>query len=53
MLLARDHGFAFHDALVVAAALETGCDTLYSENMQHGRGVVGLTIINPFREARP
>jgi len=46
--LARDHAFAFYDALVVAAALEAGCDTLYSEDMQHGRGLAGLTIVNPF-----
>ena len=46
--LARDHGFAFYDALIVAAALERGCDTLFSEDMQHGRSVAGLTIVNPF-----
>ncbi|MGO9418512.1 PIN domain-containing protein [Roseiarcus sp.] len=46
--LARDHGFAFYDALIVAAALEAECDTLYSEDMQHGRDVAGLTIVNPF-----
>ncbi len=46
--LARDHGFAFYDALIVAAALEGGCDTLFSEDMQHGRDVGGLTIVNPF-----
>jgi predicted nucleic acid-binding protein len=47
--LARDHGFAFYDALIVAAALEAGCDTLYSEDMQHGSVVAGLTIVDPFR----
>ena len=47
--LARDHGFAFYDALIVAAALEGGCETLYSEDMQHGRATGGLTIINPLR----
>jgi predicted nucleic acid-binding protein len=51
--LARDHGFAFYDALIVAAAVEAGCDTLYTEDMQHGRDVGGLTIIDPFREPRP
>ena len=48
--LARDHSFAFYDALIVAAALEAGCDTLYSEDMQHGRVLAGLTIVDPFRE---
>jgi predicted nucleic acid-binding protein len=49
--LARDHRFAFYDALIVAAALEAGCDTLFSEDMHHGGTFKGLTIIDPFREA--
>ena len=48
--LARDHGLAFYDALIVAAALEAGCDTLFSEHMHHGRNIGGLSIINPFLE---
>jgi predicted nucleic acid-binding protein len=47
--LARDHGFAFYDALIVAAALDAGCDTLLTEDMQDGRQVAGLTIANPFK----
>jgi predicted nucleic acid-binding protein len=45
---AREHGLAFYDALIVAAATEAGCDTLYSEDMQHGRAIADLTIRNPF-----
>ena len=48
LALARDHGFSFYDALIVAAAIEAGCDTLFSEDMQHGRSLGGLTIVNPF-----
>ncbi len=48
LALARDHGFAFYDALIVAAAIEAGCDTLYSEDLQHGRSIGGLAIVNPF-----
>jgi predicted nucleic acid-binding protein len=48
LALARDHGFAYYDALIVAAAIEAGCDTLYSEDLQHGRNIGGLTIVNPF-----
>ena len=51
--LARDHGLAFYDALIVAAAIESGCDTLYSEDMQHGRAFGGLTIVNPFLPSGP
>jgi predicted nucleic acid-binding protein len=51
--LAEDHGLAFYDALIVAAAVEAGCDTLFSEDMQHGRSIGGLAIINPFLESAP
>ena len=47
---ARDHGLSFYDALIVAAAIEGGCDPLYSEDMQHGRSIGGLAIVNPFLE---
>ena len=40
--------FGFHDALIVAAALETGCPRLFSEDLQHGQRIEGLTIKNPF-----
>ena len=53
LMIARDHGFAFYDALIVAAALETGCDTLFTEDMQHGRMIDGLTIRNPFLGSAP
>lgn len=53
LCLARDHRLAFYDALIVASALGGGCDTLFSEDMQHGRVIDGLTILNPFREPAP
>ena len=49
--LARDHGLAFYDALIVAAAIEGKCDILYSEDMQSGRTIGGLAIVNPFLES--
>jgi predicted nucleic acid-binding protein len=48
MSLARDHGFSFYDALIVASALEAGCDTLFTEDMQHGRRVESVVIVNLF-----
>ena len=48
MSLARDHGVSFYDALIVAAAIEAGCDVLYSEDMQDGRAFGKLTVRNPF-----
>jgi predicted nucleic acid-binding protein len=49
----EDHSLSFYDALIVAAALEAGCDTLFTEDMQHGRKFGGLAIVNPFLETAP
>ncbi|MBI4921709.1 MAG: PIN domain-containing protein [Devosia nanyangense] len=47
--LAQRYNFHLYDALIVASALEAGCDTLYSEDMHHGLLVEHrLTIVNPF-----
>lgn len=40
--------FSFYDSLIVAAALEAGCNRLYSEDLQHGQTIQQLTILNPF-----
>lgn len=40
--------FGFYDSLVVAAALEAGCTRLYTEDLQDGQRIEGLTIENPF-----
>ena len=53
LALARDHALAFYDALIVAAAIDAGCDTLYSEDLQHGRNIGGLAIVNPFLGSVP
>lgn len=42
-------GFSFWDSMIVAAARAQGCEILYSEDMQDGRIVDGLRIVNPFR----
>ena len=42
-------GYRFYDALIVAAALEAGCATLFSEDLQDGHVIESsLTIRNPF-----
>jgi predicted nucleic acid-binding protein len=47
--IAQKHSCNIYDALVVAAALEAGCATLYSEDFQDGQAIDGrLTIRNPF-----
>ena len=45
-----DTGFSFYDSLIVAAALEGQCRWLYSEDLQAGRKIRGLTILNPFTQ---
>lgn len=43
------YSFSWYDSLIVATALESGCDTLYSEDMQNGQEIEGrLRIVNPF-----
>lgn len=43
-------GCRLYDSLIIASALEAGCATLYSEDMQDGQVVEGaLTIRDPFR----
>ena len=41
--------YSFYDCLMLAAALEAGADTLYTEDLQHWQLVHGtLRIVNPF-----
>ena len=43
------YSFSWYDSLIVAAALEAGCDILYSEDMQNSQLIDGrLRIVNPF-----
>ena len=43
--------FSFWDALVLVAAARSGATRLYTEDLQHGRTVLGVEIVNPFRRA--
>ena len=40
--------YSFYDALILASACESGSQTLYTEDLQHGQELLGLQIINPF-----
>lgn len=40
--------FSFYDAMMVAAALQAGCQILYSEDLQHGQQIESLEVVNPF-----
>ena len=41
-------GVAFYDALIVQAAVVSGCQRVLSEDMQHGANLGGVRIENPF-----
>ena len=45
------HGLPFNDALIVRAAMSSGCAQLFSEDLQHGRVIGGVRIVNPFSGA--
>jgi predicted nucleic acid-binding protein len=49
LTMVRDHRLAFWDALMCATASRAGLHYLLSEDMQDGRQLGNLTIINPFR----
>lgn len=46
--LSERAGFDFYDSLIVASALGSESMTLYTEDLQHGQKIEGLTIRNPF-----
>lgn len=47
--LAERYNFHFYDALIVAAALDTQCGTLYTEDLQDGQLLEKrLRVVNPF-----
>jgi predicted nucleic acid-binding protein len=47
--ISGQYGYHIYDSLVIAAALEASCSTLYSEDMHHGQVIARLTIRNPFK----
>ncbi len=48
LMLREETEYSFYDSLIVAAAIEMGCKTLLSEDLQDGRTLHNLTILNPF-----
>lgn len=47
--LSTKYGYSFYDSLIVAAALESDCTILYTEDLHNGQVVEDrLRIVNPF-----
>ncbi len=47
--LRNRYRFSHWDAQVLAAALQSGCTRLYTEDLQHGQRIEGLIVIDPFQ----
>lgn len=44
------YGYSYYDSLMLASALESGCEILFSEDMSGGQIIEGqLKIVNPFK----
>jgi predicted nucleic acid-binding protein len=48
LALAQQRQLSAWDALVLQAALDAGCDTLFSEDFQAGARYGSLQVVNPF-----
>ena len=46
--LSGSNALSFWDALILVAAARSGATRLYTEDLQHGRTVLGVEIVNPF-----
>ena len=46
--LVSRYRLSWYDSLIVAAAIESRCQILYTEDLQHGQRIADLHIQNPF-----
>lgn len=46
--IAERYGFTIYDATIIASAQAAGCNTLYTEDLQHGQRIDGLLVCNPY-----
>jgi predicted nucleic acid-binding protein len=48
--LAGQTSISFWDALVVIAAARSGASVLYTEDLNHGQEILGVRVLNPFKQ---
>jgi predicted nucleic acid-binding protein len=49
LMVVERYRFSLYDSMIVSAALLAGCETLFSEDLQHNQVIDDqLTIVNPF-----
>lgn len=46
--IAERYKFSVYDSMLIAAALQAECKTFYTEDLQDGQKIEGMTIRNPF-----
>lgn len=46
-----DNKISFWDAMILTSAFRLGCKTLWSEDLNPGQQILGVTVKNPFAEA--
>ncbi|OBK21237.1 twitching motility protein PilT [Mycobacterium asiaticum] len=46
--LSSRHQLSFWDAMIVRSAAELRCDTLWTEDLNHGQVIDGVRLTNPF-----
>jgi predicted nucleic acid-binding protein len=46
--LQQKHRLSFWDSTIVQAALDAGCETLFTEDLNAGQRIESVTIVNPF-----
>lgn len=47
----KENKISFWDSLIVSCAVESRCQVLFTEDLQHGRVIAGIRINNPLRDA--
>jgi len=45
-----EQSLSFWDALIVEAAISSGADVIYTEELQHGQRFGAVQVINPFKD---
>ena len=46
--LQQKHRLSFWDSMIVQAAIDAGCETLFTEDLNAGQRIESVTIVNPF-----
>ena len=50
LTLKKRYQLSYWDSAILAAAVELGCHTVYSEDLNHGQIYSGVRVLNPFLE---